>query len=76
MRTAETPSKVLRPGDIICPNPNCRYEGPPRKVARGSILIGVILLLFFILPGILYFVFMQGYRYSCPKCGLQIGSEN
>ena len=70
--TVAAPRRVRRPGDIICPNPNGRYEGPPRKVARGSILVGVVLLLFFILPGILYFIFMQGYRYDCPKCGLQI----
>ena len=70
-----TAAAVRRPGDIICPNPNCRYQGPPIKVARGSILLGLILLLFFILPGVLYFIFMQGYRYSCPKCGLQVKSE-
>lgn len=70
-----TPLIIRTPGDIICPNPSCRYVGPPLKVARGSILLGFILLLFFILPGILYFIFMQGYRYNCPKCGLQIRSE-
>jgi hypothetical protein len=70
------PPRVRRPGDIICPNPNCHYEGPPKKEARGSVLVGIILLLFFLLPGILYFIFMDGYRYNCPKCGLQIRSEN
>jgi hypothetical protein len=69
------PPRVRRLGDIICPNPNCRYEGPPETTPRGSILVGVVLLLFFLLPGILYFIFMQGYRYDCPKCGLQIRSE-
>jgi hypothetical protein len=74
--TVAPPPGVRRPGDIICPNPNCRYEGPPRKVARGSALVGILLLFLFILPGILYLVFMQGYRYYCPKCGLQIRNEN
>jgi predicted RNA-binding Zn-ribbon protein involved in translation (DUF1610 family) len=69
------PPRVRRQGDMICPNPNCRYEGPPRKVARGSVLVGILLLLFFLLPGILYFIFMTGYRYDCPKCGLQIKSD-
>lgn len=64
------------PGDIICPNPNCGYQGPPRREARGSILTGLVLLLFFVLPGILYFILMQGYRYDCPRCGLQIRNEN
>jgi hypothetical protein len=70
------PPRVHKSGDTICPNPNCHYEGPPRKVARGSVLVGIVLLFFFLLPGILYLIFMQGYRYYCPKCGLQIRSEN
>ena len=28
---------------IICPNQNCGYKGPPKKKARGSILVGVFL---------------------------------
>lgn len=75
-RATTTTPRVRNVGDIICPNPSCRYEGPPKKVARGSILVGLILLLFFILPGILYFLFMGGYRYQCPQCGLQIRNEN
>ena len=62
--------------DIICPNPNCGYVGPPKKVARGSCLIGLFLCLFFLLPGILYFMFKSGYRYICPKCGMQIRVDN
>lgn len=63
-------------GEIICPNPNCGYRGPAKKKARGSFLVGLILCLFFLLPGILYFMFKSGYRYSCPKCGLQTGVDN
>lgn len=48
---------------MICPNPNCGYEGPARRKARGSILVGLVLCL---LPGILYFMFMRGY----PLIGL------
>jgi hypothetical protein len=61
--------------DIICPNPNCGYKGPPEKVARGSVLVGVILTFFFFLPGILYFMLKGGYRILCPKCGLQLSSD-
>ena len=61
---------------MICPNPNCGYQGKPKRTARGSVLVGLILLCFFLLPGILYFIFMGGYRYSCPKCGLQIAVDN
>lgn len=62
--------------NIICPNPNCGFKGPAQRKARGSILIGFVLLCFFILPGLLYFMFKGGYRYSCPKCGMQISSDN
>ncbi len=61
---------------IICPNPNCGYEGRPRCRARGSVLVGLFLCLFFLLPGILYFMFKSGYRYSCPKCGMQVRIDN
>ena len=61
---------------MICPNPNCGYRGKPKRKARGSVLVGLLLLCFFLLPGILYFIFKSGYRYSCPKCGLQIAADN
>jgi hypothetical protein len=61
---------------IICPNANCGYKGEAKKIARGSFIIGIILCLFFILPGLLYFIFKGGYRYVCPKCGMKIDSDN
>lgn len=62
--------------NIICPNPNCGYKGTAKRKARGSALVGLILLCFFILPGLLYFMFKGGYRYTCPQCGMQISSDN
>ena len=62
--------------DIICPNNRCRYRGPAKEKARGSVLVGLFLCCFFLLPGILYFMLKSGYRYSCPNCGMQIGSDN
>jgi hypothetical protein len=61
---------------MICPNMNCKYEGKPQREARGSILVGCFLCLLFLLPGVLYFMFMGGYRYYCPKCKLQISADN
>jgi hypothetical protein len=61
--------------EIICPNPNCGYHGPPRKEARGSWLIFILLFLLFAVPGLLYLLLMTGYRYYCPKCGMQIASH-
>jgi len=61
---------------IICPNPNCGYKGQPRRQTRGSVIVGLFLCCLFLLPGILYFMFKSGYRYLCPRCGMQIASDN
>ena len=61
---------------MICPNVNCGYKGQIKKEARGSVIIGLILCCFFLLPGILYFMFKSGYRYYCPKCRMQVRSDN
>jgi len=61
---------------IICPNPNCGYKGPAEKKARGSLGVGCLLSLFFLIPGIFYFMLKGGYRYFCPKCGVQVGNDN
>ncbi len=62
--------------NIICPNTNCGYKGKPTANARGSVIVGLLLCLFFLFPGIIYFIFMGGYRYKCPNCGLQISTDN
>jgi hypothetical protein len=74
---SEPASKPRLPkrGEIICANPNCGYVGPPKRVARASAIIAVLLLLFFLLPGILYCLFRSGYRYYCPRCGFQLRSD-
>ncbi len=67
---------VTRMRPIICPNPNCGYRGKPRRKARGSAIVAIVLLCIFVLPGLLYMIFMSGYRYYCPNCGLQVGNDN
>jgi hypothetical protein len=57
---------------IICPNAQCGYKGPPQRLPRGDTATGCLLLLFFLIPGIFYFMLKSGYRYVCPKCGLQV----
>lgn len=64
------------PRQIICPNPNCGYKGPAKRQARGSFFDGLVLCLLGLLPGLIYFAFRSGYRYSCPQCGMQIASDN
>lgn len=67
--------RKLGPNDIICPNPNCGYVGPPREVARGSTAVGCLLCFIMLLPGLIYFIFMSDYDIVCPRCGLQIRSR-
>jgi hypothetical protein len=61
---------------IICANVNCGYKGEPKMKSRGNLFVGLILCCFFLLPGIIYFMFKGGYRYSCPDCGTQIANDN
>ena len=60
---------VVSEGEFICPV--CSYQGRPRQIAKGSWLVASLLLLFFIVPGLLYLIFASGYRYVCPTCGYQ-----
>lgn len=60
---------------IICPNQNCGFKGRPQRKARGSLIVGLALCLCFLLPGVIYLMLKSGYRYLCPKCGLQIASD-
>jgi hypothetical protein len=73
-----TPAPARRPGrgEIICPNPNCGYVGRPIREARGSAVLGCLLCFLLLLPGVIYLIFMGGYRYSCPQCGMQVRNEN
>jgi len=65
----------LKQGEIVCPNPNCNYCGKPQREAKGSLFVAITLMLFFLLPGILYLVFASGYRYKCPQCGLVLRTD-
>lgn len=57
-------------GEVMCPT--CHYIGMPKRKAKESFLLGLILCLFWLLPGIIYFIFMSGYNYICPRCGVKI----
>lgn len=69
------PGYVQQTGDIICPNVNCKYVGPPKRVAKGSILVLILLALFTLgIAAILYMIFFSGHKIVCPRCGLQLQS--
>ena len=58
----------LKPALYKCNN--CGYHGKPKIKSRGSCVLFFVLLILFVLPGILYALWMAtGRKYSCPKCG-------
>lgn len=66
---------AVPPGSMACPA--CHHIGPPIMTARGgSCLVMGFLLLFFILPAVLYAVFLSGYRYQCQVCRFQLACDN
>ena len=62
-------------GQVICSNPNCGQRVRPKKKARANAFLAIILLLFLLVPGIIYVLLRSGYQYFCPVCGAQIGSD-
>lgn len=76
--TQELEQLYAQARNVICPNPQCGYEGRPITVSKRSRLVGLLLCLFFLLPGILYFMWMSGsgYRYYCPRCEMQVTEDS
>lgn len=53
--------------NIRCPN--CGYEGEGKTAYKGSILVGCVLLFFFIIPGLIYALWQSSTGHpSCPQC--------
>jgi hypothetical protein len=47
----------------------CGTLAVPAKKTKGSVLVGLILLCFFFVPGLIYFVWKASSKYTaCPKC--------
>lgn len=53
---------------IICANPNCGYKGEPIRKKYFSMIIFLGLCLLWLLPGIVYAIVVQPYKYWCPQC--------
>ena len=54
--------------EFICHNPHCDYRGKPEFENYGNVFVMVLLLLFGVLPGIVYLAVCMGKKYYCPKC--------
>jgi len=53
--------------EMVCTN--CGFKGKPKLMTKGSILIEIVLWLFFIVPGLIYSIWRHTSRFKgCPKC--------
>lgn len=53
--------------EFVCTS--CGYVGYPKKEKRGSILISIVLWIFFIVPGLIYSIWRFVSKYDvCPQC--------
>ena len=49
-----------------CP---CGFSGKAKIKERGSILLTLVLLCLFVVPGLIYALDCSGYKAVCPNCG-------
>ncbi len=49
--------------------PKCGHYAKPELKSRGSVLLVLLLLCAFIVPGILYALIFSGYKAVCANCG-------
>jgi hypothetical protein len=52
--------------------PVCGSTDRPVKKRKGSFLVMLFLLCLWIIPGILYAIFWNGYVMACPNCGAKL----
>ena len=54
--------------ELLCTN--CGYQGKPKLVVKGSILIELVLWICFIIPGLIYSIWRLTTKHkACPSCG-------
>ena len=53
---------------MICPNPNCGYQGAAISQPKGSRFALWVLMFLVLIPGLIYGMFFSGRRYCCPRC--------
>jgi hypothetical protein len=69
-----TPAKSKIPKKIwICPI--CANEGKLLKKSKGSVLVCFALLCLWLLPGLLYLMFRNGYVLVCSSCGAKLAER-
>ena len=63
-------SATADPGSYRCPR--CGYHGALKPRARGSVVVCILLMCLYVLPGIVYGVIFGGYKGVCSHCGATI----
>jgi len=57
---------------IICPNQNCNFKGVGKAVGGKSLIVLLLLLCFFLVPGIIYLFWPIQQQVICPQCGMRV----
>jgi hypothetical protein len=52
--------------------PVCGSSAAPKRRRKGSYFVFAFLLLFGVLPGLIYAIVYEGYTWTCSKCGAKI----
>lgn len=63
----EKPATVIPRGEIQCPYCHANIKPKSKTVEGSTVAIAIILLCFFIIPGIIYIIWDSS-RKQCPKC--------
>ena len=59
-----------RRGCVTCPR--CGCFGRPVSKERGNILLVILLLMLYVIPGLIYAIAFQGYKGVCSSCGMTL----
>ena len=62
---------IIPKGEIKCPFCHAIIKPQPKQAGCSSALITIILLCFFIVPGIIYIIW-ESSRKQCPKCNMTL----
>lgn len=68
-------NKIKTRNDIICPNQNCGFKGSPKVRSAYNPVIGILLLICGIVPGLIYMA-ITGVKVYCPKCNMQVDRKS
>lgn len=69
-RDAAAAEERKRKSFVLCPK--CGHFDNPLRKPRGNLIVFAILLCVYIIPGLLYVLWFNGYKGVCSKCGKKL----